>query len=65
MLYTCKVSLIKNTNGETLEYAFEVPIEPEYYTFGNTLVILDENINIKLPPVEELMERLDFSEFGL
>lgn len=38
ILYQAKVGLIKNRDGSPLEFAFETPIEPEYYTFGNTLV---------------------------
>lgn len=42
-LSTAKVGLIKNRDGAPIEFAFETVIEPEYYTFGNTIVNTDIN----------------------
>ena len=57
ILYEAKVGLIKNRDGTPIESAFETPIEPEYYTFGNTLVNTDiGNDPIVCPSLNEIME---------
>lgn len=55
-LYTAKVGLIKNRDGAPIEYAFETIIEPEYYTFGNTLVNDNLNTDFTPPSLEDVCE---------
>ena len=63
ILYEAKVGLIKNRDGAPIESAFETPIEPEYYTFGNVIVNQDiVGIDSKFVPpatLDEIMERVE------
>lgn len=65
--HTAQVGLIKNRDGNTIEYAFETPQEADYYKFGNKVSEINSNNTSSIPKLKEVIqvEGLDFSEFGI
>lgn len=55
ILRQVNVGLIKNRDGTPLQYAFQVAIEPEYYTFGNKILIAAREAEDNIPTLEEAL----------
>lgn len=52
---TAKVGLIKNRDGDTIEYAFETPQGADYYKFGNKVSEVNSNDSYSIPTMKDAL----------